>query len=71
MRVGSANFANLTTKLVAMATTLERSHNGIILNEAPPWTANPENFATIGTVDSEITTREVGPLEIKKNKQPS
>jgi len=71
MRVGSANVANFATKLLIMATSLQRSRNEWTLNEALPYrctSTNPE-YLMIGWVDSEITGWAFGPLERKRKKK--
>jgi len=54
MKAGSANFENLATNSVAMATFLQRSQNECLI-EPSRTSTNPENLVKIGPVDYNIT----------------
>jgi len=55
MKVESANFANLVTKLVALATSLERLQINNRLMKRFHTSTNLENLMKIGLVDFVIT----------------
>ena len=63
-RMGSANFANLSMKLVAMATSLSDHKMNERLMKHSHTSTNPENLVKIGTVDSEITDDNLDHYEV-------
>jgi len=66
LKVGLANFPNLATKVVAMATSLERSEKGQIVHLQSHRAYQPfgKNLVKVSPVDTEI----IGLQGITKNK---
>jgi len=71
MRVGLAKFANLAIKLVATATSLERSQMNECLIKPSHRSTDAENLVKIGSAVSEITDEKLITKSMKNKEKTS